>query len=146
MSQENGGIDLIFHTNTESGKTSDINSDSHINISFLNSSGEWASVSGTSEIITDRSIVKKYYSTALKAWLGDLGDGKHNGGPEDPRIGIIRVTTRTATYAVARKNAVSRGIEIAQGVVTGKSPAVNKLREISEQDVETWRTSNRMVQ
>ncbi|CAL3965563.1 unnamed protein product, partial [Diplocarpon coronariae] len=40
---EAGGIDLIFHTNTESGKTNDIDSDAHINISFLNSSGEWAS-------------------------------------------------------------------------------------------------------
>jgi len=72
--QETGGIDLIFHTNTESGKTSDIDSDSHINIAFLNSSGEWASVSGKAAILTDRSVVKKYYSSALKAWLGDLGD------------------------------------------------------------------------
>jgi len=144
--KENGGIDLIFHTNTESGKTSNIDSDPHINIAFLNSSGEWASVSGTSEIVTDRSVVKKYYSPALKAWLGDLGDGKHDGGPEDPRIGIIRVTAKTATYAITRKNAVSRGIEMAQGVVTGKAPAVNKLREISEQEIETWRSSRKMVQ
>merc|ERR1712093_543052 len=56
--QETGGIDLIFHTNTESGKTNDIDSDSHI---------------------------------------------------------------------------------------TGKAPAVNKLREISEQEVSTWRSSNKMV-
>jgi Pyridoxamine 5'-phosphate oxidase like len=103
-------------------------------------------VSGTSEIVTDRSVVKKYYSPTLKAWLGDLGDGKHDGGPEDPRIGVIRVTAKTATYAVARKNAISRGVEMAQGVITGKAPAVNKLREISEQEIETWRSSNKMVQ
>merc|ERR1711939_898601 len=71
--QERRPIDLIFHTNTESGKTNDIDSDSHINISFLNSSGEWASVSGKASIVTDRDTVKKYYSPALKAWLGDLG-------------------------------------------------------------------------
>ncbi|KAF4620197.1 hypothetical protein G7Y89_g14625 [Cudoniella acicularis] len=40
ISQENGGIDLLFHTNTESGKTDDISSDPHINMPFLNSSGE----------------------------------------------------------------------------------------------------------
>jgi len=91
-------------------------------------------------------VVKKYYSPALKAWLGDLGDGKHDGGPEDPRIGVIRVTAKTATYAITRKNAVSRGIEMAQGVVTGKAPAVNKLRELTEQEIETWRSSNKMVQ
>ncbi|KUJ16919.1 uncharacterized protein LY89DRAFT_645950 [Mollisia scopiformis] len=144
--KENGGIDLIFHTNTESGKTSDIDSDPHINIAFLNSSGEWASVSGTSSILTDRSTVKKYYSPALKAWLGDLGDGKHDGGPDDPRIGVIRVEAKTATYAITRKNAISRGIEMAQGIVTGKAPAVNKLREISEQEIQTWRSSNKMVE
>jgi general stress protein 26 len=144
--KETGGIDLIFHTNTESGKTSDIDSDPHINMSFLNSSGEWASVSGTSSIITDRSIVNKYYSPALKAWLGDLGDGKHNGGPDDPRIGVIKVTANTATYAVNRKNAVIRGVEMAQGVVTGQAPEVNKLRELNEQEIETWRSSNKMVQ
>ncbi|KAH8597174.1 hypothetical protein B0O99DRAFT_592921 [Bisporella sp. PMI_857] len=144
--KENNGIDLIFHTNTESGKTSEIDSDPHINISFLNSSGEWASISGVSSVITDRDVVKKYYSSQLKAWLGNLRDGKHDGGPEDPRIGIIKVETKTATYAVVRKNAVSRGVEIAQGVVTGKTASVNKLREISEQEVATWRSSAKMVE
>ena len=103
-------------------------------------------MSGTPSIITDREVVKKYYSPALKAWLGDLGDGKHDGGPDDPRIGIIRVTTKTATYAVVRKNVVGRAAEIAQGIVTGKTPSVNKLREISEQEVATWRSSRKMVE
>jgi len=144
--QETGGIDLIFHTNTESGKTDDIESDPQINISFINSSGEWASISGTSSIITDRSVVEKYYSSALKAWLGDLGDGKHDGGPMDPRIGVIKVEGKTATYAFVRKNAVSRAAELAQGVVSGKAPEINKLRELSEQEIETWRSSKKMVQ
>jgi general stress protein 26 len=144
--QECGGLDLIFHTNTESGKTDDLQSDSHINISFLNSSGEWASLSGTASVVTDRETVKKYYSSQLKAWLGDLGDGKHDGGPEDPRIGVIRVKTETATYALVRKSLPSRALEVAQGIVTGQTASVNKLRELSEQEVETWRSSNKMVE
>ncbi|CZS97279.1 related to BLI-3 blue-light-inducible Bli-3 protein [Rhynchosporium agropyri] len=143
--QETGGIDLLFHTNTESGKTDEIDSDSHINISFLNPSGEWASVSGKASIVTDRETVKKYYSPSLKAWLGDLGDGKHDGSADDPRIGVIRVKAITATYALVRKSAVSRAAELAQGVITGKAPSVNKLRELSEQEIKTWRSSNEMV-
>ena len=85
--QETEGIDLIFHTNTESGKTDDLASDSKINIAFLNSSGEWASISGKAEIITNREMVKKHYSRALKAWLGDLGDGLHDGGPDGKSSG-----------------------------------------------------------
>lgn len=133
--KESGGIDLIFHTNTETGKTNDIESDQHVNIAFLNSSGEWASISGTASVITDRSVVKKYYSSVIKAWLGDLGDGTHNGGPEDPRIGIIRVQTKSATYSISRKNALTKAAGVAQGVVAGKVPAVNKLRELSQQEV-----------
>jgi len=140
--QEAGGVDLIFHTNTESGKTDDLKNDDHINMSFLNSSGEWASVSGTASVITDRSVVKKYYTPALKAWVGDLGDGVHDGGEGDPRIGVIKVTAKTATYAISRSNPISRGIEMVQGAISGNAAQVNKLREISEQEMQQWRTSN----
>ncbi|KAK0636590.1 putative BLI-3 blue-light-inducible Bli-3 protein [Bombardia bombarda] len=139
---ETGGIDLLFHTNTESGKTDELSSDSHINCSFLNSSGEWASVSGRANIITDRELVKKHYSPTLKAWLGDLEDGVHDGGPEDPRIGVIRVKMTTAHYAIVSKNIIGRVAEVAQGTLTGKPAAVNKLREINEQDVNNWRGSH----
>ncbi|KAG8528222.1 uncharacterized protein KY384_007139 [Bacidia gigantensis] len=137
--REGNGIDLIFHTNTESGKTDDLESDPKINIAFLNATGEWASISGEAAIITDRDVVKKYYSAALKAWLGDLGDGKHDGGPNDPRIGCIKVTAKTATYAINDGTIIGRGIEVVKGAVTGEAPKVNKLREISEQELQQCR-------
>ncbi|KAI9855441.1 MAG: BLI-3 blue-light-inducible Bli-3 protein [Vezdaea acicularis] len=145
LAAKENGVDLLFHTNTESGKTDELASDPNINIAFLNSSGEWASVSGKAEVITDRGLVKKYYSPALKAWVGDLGDGKHDGGPDDPRIGIIRVATETATYALARHSAVTRGVELAKGVLTGDAPSVNKLRQLSNEELQTWRQSSQMV-
>ncbi|KFA60514.1 hypothetical protein S40285_07880 [Stachybotrys chlorohalonatus IBT 40285] len=139
---ETGGLDLLFHTNTESGKTNDLSSDPHVNISFLNSSGEWASVSGQTSIITDRSLVKQHYTPTLKAWLGDLGDGVHDGSENDPRIGIIRVKTTTAVYAITGKNILGRVAEIAQGAVTGQPASVNKLREISDSEVKEWRSTH----
>ncbi|KAK5084819.1 hypothetical protein LTS08_007821 [Lithohypha guttulata] len=140
--KENGGIDLIFHTNTESGKTDDLKQDNAINMSFYNNTGEWASISGEAEIVTDRDTVKKYYSQELKTWVGDLGDGVHDGSENDPRIGLIRLKTKTATYALARSNAINRGIEIVQGAFTGKTAQVNKLRELSEQEVSSYRSSH----
>lgn len=137
--KETGGIDLLFYTNTETGKTDELAADPHVNMSFLNSSGEWASVSGTASIITDRSMVKQHYSSTLKAWLGDLGDGVHNGGPEDPRLGIIRVNMNTATFAINDKNVVSRVAEVVQGEITGKPASVNKLRKITDTEVQQWR-------
>lgn len=140
--QESGGIDLLFHTNTESGKTNDLSDDPSINISFLNGTGEWASISGSSSILTDRETVHKYYSRALKAWVGDLGDGKHDGGPDDPRIGVIRVEAKTIIYAAARGNFVSRGVEMVKGAATGEAPQVNKLREIGEEECKKWREAH----
>jgi hypothetical protein len=81
----------------------------------------------------------------LKVWLGDLGDGKRDGGPEDPRVGVVGVKTETAIYALVRKNVAARAVDMALGVVTGSAPQVNKLRELSETEVETWRTNRTMV-
>ena len=139
--QEDNGIDFIFHTNTESGKTDDLQEHSEINLAFLNNTGEWASISGTASIETDRSRVEKYYSSSLKAWLGDLGDGKHDGGPRDPRIGLIKVTSKTAQYAVARRTAIGGAIEFAKGVVTGETAQVNKLRHIEAKEIEQCKFS-----
>lgn len=136
LSQEGGGVDLLFHTNTESGKTDDLKSEPKINIAFLNSTGEWASISGEADIVTDRETIRKYYSPTLKAWLGDLEDGKHDGGPEDPRIGVIKVKALTATYAIATGTSLGRGVDIVKGAITGAAPKVNKLREISEEELQ----------
>jgi len=119
---------LVFHANVESGKTDDLKADSDINLGFLNSYGEWASISGKAEVVTDRGQVEKFYSESLKAWIGDLGDGKHDGGPQDPRICLIKVKTITAQYAVAKKGVIGSTIEYAKGVVQGNPPSINKLR------------------
>lgn len=138
--QESNGFDLLFHTNTESGKTDDLKEHASVNIGFINNSGEWASISGHASIETDRAVVKKHYSPALKAWIGDLGDGKHDGGPEDPRIGIIRVKASTAQYAVSNRTQLGSFVELAKGVATGESPSVNKLRHLSESEIKQWKS------
>ncbi|KAL9081564.1 MAG: hypothetical protein Q9159_007256 [Coniocarpon cinnabarinum] len=140
--KEGNGVDLIFHANTESGKTDDLASDPKINLSFLAPSGEWASLSGEASVETDREKVRKFYSPALKAWIGDLGDGKHDGGPEDPRICVIKVNAVTAQYAIASRSSVGGFVEFAKGVATGEAPSVNKLRYIDEQDLKKWRSTN----
>jgi general stress protein 26 len=139
--QEGHGFDFLFHTNTESGKTDDLQEHKSVNIGFINNAGEWASISGHASIETDREVVRKHYSPALKAWIGDLGDGKHDGGPEDPRIGIIRVKASTAQYAVSKKTQIGGFVELAKGIATGDSPSVNKLRHLSEQEIQQYRSS-----
>ncbi|KAF5858608.1 hypothetical protein ETB97_003960 [Aspergillus alliaceus] len=97
--KEHGGIDLLFHINLLSSKTLDLTTHPReVNMSFLDQvSGSWASISGTASIVADRATVEKYYSATLPAWLGDLGDGVHDGSPSDPRIGLIRLEAKLAT-------------------------------------------------
>ncbi|KAI1321667.1 hypothetical protein F5Y16DRAFT_405116 [Xylariaceae sp. FL0255] len=137
--KESGASGLLFFTNTESGKTDELKNDPHVNISFIDSSGQWASVSGTTEIVTDRSLIKKHYSPTLKAWMGDLGDGKHDGSENDPRVAVIRVVMDTATYAVTDKTILGRLAEVAKATLTCQAADVNSLREISESEVKAWR-------
>ena len=133
---------MLFFTNTESGKTDEIKFDSHTNISFLDSNGQWASVSGTSTIETDRALIKEHYNPSLKAWVGDLGDGTHDGSENDPRIGIIRVKADTATYSISNSTMLGYMVEVAKGAVTGQPANVAKLREISESEISQWRSSH----
>ncbi|CAG5184578.1 uncharacterized protein ALTATR162_LOCUS10979 [Alternaria atra] len=138
--KEGHGFDLLFHTNTESGKTDDLKEHKSVNIGFINSSGEWASISGHASIETDRDVVRKHYSPALKAWIGDLGDGTHDGGPEDPRIGIIRVKVSTAQYAISKRTQIGGFVELAKGIATGEAPSVNKLRHLDEAEIQQYRS------
>lgn len=127
----------MFSTNTESGETDDLASDSNTNIAFLNSSdGSWASVAGKSPVVTDRTLVEKHYSVALKAWVGDLGDGVHDGGPKDPGIGVLLVHAKSITRALATGTTLGRMAEVAKGTVTGAAPRVNKLVSITPEEIE----------
>lgn len=42
----------------------------------------------------------------------------------------------TAIYAISHRTAVGRGVEIAKGMVTGEAPNVQKLREISQEELQ----------
>lgn len=104
-----------------------------VNMSFLDPvSGAWASISGTANIVADPETVQKYYSPTLKAWLGDLGDGVHDGGPTDPRIGVIKLEAKLATYVLTRKGIMGRAADEVKGAVKGEVPSINSIRELSQ--------------
>lgn len=106
------------------------------NISFLDTTScSWASISGTATIMADKEMVQKFYSPALRAWLGDMGDGIHDGGPADPRIGVIRVEAKSAVHVLPRKGLVGRAVETGKAVAKGDVPTINKIRELSTEEL-----------
>lgn len=76
--------------------------------------------------------MQKYYSPSLKAWLGDLGDGVHDGGPQDPRIGVIRLESKLATYSLAKRGVFGQAVESAKGVAKGDVPDISSIRELTQ--------------
>ena len=139
--QESNGTDLLFFTNTHTHKVEELQKDPQVNISFVNSVGEWASIAGSASVVTDRDLVAKHYNPTLRAWLGDLGDGKHDGSENDPRLGMIRVRMETATCSLSGKGVFGTVKDVVAGVVSGKVAGVVKLREITHEEIDTWRTT-----
>jgi general stress protein 26 len=91
------GPDFLFLANAHSQKFNDLeNGPPEVNVSFLNSSNQdWVSVTG--ECVTSDNAdprIKEIWSKGTKAWFGDLGDGVHTGGPEDPRMKLIEIKAK----------------------------------------------------
>jgi general stress protein 26 len=72
---------------------------SPVNISFYDqSTTDWVSISGTAQVSNDKERIKAVFHPSTKAWFGDLEDGVHNGGPEDPRVSLIQVLPSEVRY------------------------------------------------
>lgn len=91
-------------------------------------------------MVTDKGEIRRHYSPALKVWLGDLRDGVHDGGPDDPRIALIRVTSETVSYSISRKGLVGTVVEVVQSVISSEPPAVNKLVHLDGKQLQEIRS------
>lgn len=90
------GPDFLYLANKHSNKMTDLAKNQEVNITFHDSSKQdWISVTG--EAVTTSSEdprIKQIYSKIVSAWFGDLGDGVHTGGPEDPRMSLIEIKAK----------------------------------------------------
>lgn len=98
-------------------------------------------MAGSAAVVEDRELVARHYSPTLRAWLGDLGDGEHDGSAGDPRLGMIRVRMETATCSLSGKGVFGTVKDVVAGAVSGKVAGVVKLREITREEVNSWRTA-----
>lgn len=95
------GPDFLFLANASSKKFDDLKNKETCLI-FHDSNENWISVTG--EAVTtsnDDPRIKEIYSKPVSAWFGDLGDGVHTGGPEDPRMKLIEIRSKCKSMATA---------------------------------------------
>lgn len=135
------GPDLLFLANQHSRKFQDLAKNNEVQFTFAEPAGDWVSIAGTATTSNSDPRIKEIYSKPLAAWFGDLGDGKHDGGPEDPRLAIIEVKSKYATYYKKEVGTLGFAKEIGMATLTGKVAKTGVLRELSEQDLEEGRKS-----
>jgi general stress protein 26 len=58
----------------------------------------WWVYAGQAKIIEDHEEIKKIWNSSLSAWFGNLGDGKHTGNYDDPRVAAIQVKPTEIRY------------------------------------------------
>ena len=113
----------------------ELETDPHVNVSYYRDrTREWVSVSGRARLVTDRAKIQELYKPDWKAWFGDEG-GDRDGGPNDPRIGLIAVDADSVVYMVNNTPRPVVLFEIAKGIVTGNQPDVGETRTVSGEEL-----------
>ena len=135
------GPDFLFLANKHSKKFSDYEHEKTATVTFQNSSTQdWISITG--EVVTtsnDDPRIKELYSKGTSAWFGDLGDGVHTGGPEDPRMALIEVKATYIAYWKSTSTSIGFIKEVAQASITGKVADTGVQRELTSEDIKNAR-------
>jgi general stress protein 26 len=134
------GTDLWFMTNVESEKFEELARDPQVNLAYYKDrTREWVSVSGRAILSRDRDFIDSLYQPDWKAWLGDTGDGKRDGSPHDPRIGLILVEADSVTYSKSDRPTPLVLFQVVKAMITGDPPKVANLRELNRSELEAPR-------
>lgn len=135
LQKRDGVADLWFMTDVETHKTEELEANPDVNVAFYNSkSREWISISGRALLTQDREQIHRLYEPDWKAWLGDEG-GERDGGPDDPRIGLILVEAQSVVYSKNNKPKPLLLFEVAKAIATGTPPKVADLRTLEGEEL-----------
>lgn len=122
------GADFWFVTYQGAAKLAEIAHDPHVNLSYYRDrTREWVSVSGIAEASRNRKKIRELYRPDWRAWFGDEGGAK-DGGPDDPRMVLIKVRAKEALFLNVGKPQPVVLFELFKGMVTGKRPRLGKTR------------------
>jgi general stress protein 26 len=135
------GPDFLFLANAHSQKFSDLKANKEVQITFQDSkTQDWVSISGTATTASNTdSRIKELHNKGVQAWFGDLGDGKHDGGPDDPRMSLIEVKAKYIVYWLHQVGALGFMKEVGVAAMSGKVANTGVLRELKEAEIQQAR-------
>lgn len=131
------GPDFLFLANRDSRKFNDLRNSSTCQITFQNSSSQdWVSVSGIATVTSNTdSRIHELHNKGTAAWFGDLGDGKHDGSADDPRMTLIEVQATYIVYWKATVGTLGFIKEVGQAALTGQVANTGVTRELKQPDI-----------
>ena len=106
------------------------------------SSQNWVSVTGeVAQSSNEDSRIKELYSPMMSAWFGDLKDGTHTGGPEDPRMALIELRPKHIAYWKTTVGKLGFLKEVGQAAMTGSVAENGVNRRFDESVIDGMRKS-----
>lgn len=115
---------LWFFTSQHSTKIADIDENCEVNLAYSRTDKQdYLSVSGTAEVVRDRSKMEALWTPWLKPWFQE--------GLDDPELILLKVRLNDADYWDAPGSVVKRLYGLSKGAMTGNTDALGEHGHVS---------------
>jgi general stress protein 26 len=109
---DDGG--LYFSASLNSPKIAEIDADNTVGV-FFQKAKQWVSLSGTAEVLRDRSLIDELWQESWKVWFPE--------GKQSPEIGIVHVKPTGGEYwDISGERGVRFMFEAVKAYVSGSKP------------------------
>lgn len=115
--------DLWFFTYGSSHKVDEVGRVPNVNASFADvKEQQYASVSGSAEVVRDRAKIEELWQPQLKAWFPE--------GVETPDIALLKVTAERAEYWDGSQSFITHAVSLVSSLVTGEPAELGENEKI----------------
>ncbi len=105
--------DLWFFTSDNTHKMDEINADDRVNVAYSKPDDNcYVSVSGSAEMVKDRTKIEELWSPILKAWFPE--------GLDDPHLCLLKVSVEQAEYWDAPSSKIVQLVGFVKALATGQ--------------------------
>lgn len=105
--------DLWFFTRAHSPKVEEVEKAHQVSVTYADSSSDrYVAVTGTAELVLDKSKAKELWSPLLKAWFPQ--------GLEDPEVALLKVSVERAEYWDVRSSKMVQLVGFVKATLTGE--------------------------
>lgn len=105
---------LWFFTNEFTAKTTEIQQDQQVNLSYADkSSNSYVSISGTASMVRDQAKVNELWNPILKAWFPK--------GKDDPDMTLIKVVPHSSEFWDSSASKMVQLFKISKAIIKGET-------------------------